>query len=69
MCLRAWLGVWLLLAPGTRTITTMAAPSPQEKEALRGVVLSSLSTILSGDQQQRKDAEEELKALEVTEGL
>lgn len=66
MCLRAWLGVWLLLAPGTRT---MAAPSPQEKEALRGVVLSSLSTILSGDQQQRKDAEEELKALEVTEGL
>lgn len=47
----------------------MAAPSPQEKEALRGVVLSSLSTILSGDQQQRKDAEEELKALEVTEGL
>lgn len=54
--------VWSLLAP-------MAAPSSQEKEALRGVVLSGLSTILSGDQQQRKDAEEELKALEVTEGL
>ena len=46
----------------------MAGPTSQEKEALRGVVLSSFSIILSGDQQQRKDAEEELRALEVTEG-
>lgn len=47
----------------------MAGPTSQETEALRGVVLSSFSTILSGDQQQRKDAEEELRALEVTEGF
>lgn len=40
----------------------------QEKEALQTVVISCFSAILSGDQQQRKDAEEELKALEVTEG-
>ena len=38
------------------------------KEALQSVVLSCFSAILSGNQQQMKDAEEELKALKVTEG-
>ncbi|XP_019850616.1 PREDICTED: importin-9-like [Amphimedon queenslandica] len=47
----------------------MAGHTSQEKEALRSVVLSSFSTILSGDQQERKNAEEELRALEVTEGF
>lgn len=37
------------------------------KEALQSVVLSCFSAILSGNQQQMKDAEEELKALQVTE--
>ena len=40
----------------------------QEKETLHSVVISCFSAILSGDHQRRKDAEEELKALEVTEG-
>lgn len=38
------------------------------KEALRSVIVSCFSAILSGNQQQMKDAEEELKALQVTEG-
>lgn len=45
------------------------ATDGREKESLQSVVLKCFSTIFSGDQQQRKGAEEELKALEVTEGI
>ncbi len=44
------------------------ATQQSSKEALRAVVVSCFSAILSGNQQQMKDAEEELKALQVTEG-
>lgn len=47
----------------------MAAFAAQlEKEALQNIVLKCFSTILSSNQRQRKDAEEELRALEVTDG-
>ena len=36
--------------------------------ALQSTVVSCLTAILGSDQQQRKAAEDELKALEVTEG-
>lgn len=39
-----------------------------DREALRMNVVSSLTSILSGDQSARKAAEDELKTLEVTEG-
>ena len=46
----------------------MAAHQSSSKEALRSVVVSCFSAILSGNHQQMKDAEEELKVLQVTEG-
>jgi len=39
-----------------------------QKEAVRNSVAASLTSILGPDQLARKVAEEELKALEVTEG-
>ena len=44
------------------------ADNPSGKESLRAVVISCFSAILSGNQHQMKDAEESLKALQVTEG-
>ena len=44
------------------------ADHPSGKESLRAVVISCFSAILSGNQHQMKDAEESLKALQVTEG-
>lgn len=41
----------------------------EQKEAVRASVASSLTSILGPDQMARRVAEEELKALEVTEGL
>lgn len=46
----------------------MADHHPSGKESLRAVVISCFSAILSGNQHQMKDAEEGLKALQVTEG-
>ena len=40
-----------------------------QKESVRQSVASCLTRVLSSDQHARKQAEEELKALEVTEGM
>lgn len=40
----------------------------QQKEALRSLIVNCFSGILSGDQHQIRDAEGDMKALEIKEG-
>jgi hypothetical protein len=47
----------------------MAGAGGDRKESLKETVLASLTAILSPDQVTRSNGEEQIKALEVTEGI
>ena len=58
---------WLLQFSGAWFLHTWYKME-QQKDALRSLILNCFSGILSGDQNQIRDAEEDMKALEIKEG-